>query len=289
MSYDSICCFRNSKKRGYRILFEITNRCNQKCAFCHAKGKKDVSVDDVKTILQHLSEIPIHDIILTGGEPLLNKAVFQIMNALQENNIDMDMCSNGSLVSRSIAKELKKYLSEISISLDTVSPIIYKELRGVDMLPKVYQGIDNLLSENIEVHLTCVVNQRNKTEVENIIKTAVQLGVRSVSFLRIIPDIATNFNQTQELAISNLECEEVLKVINECRKIYPLSINTKRLKNNICNEECGAGSNILGLTTEGCLVNCIMNRNSSSFDLLQNSVTEEDISKIFSFSNKCFV
>lgn len=201
----------------------------------------------------------------------------------------MDMCSNGTLIDRELALDLKKYLSEISISFDTDSASLYKELRGVDLLSKVYAGIDNLVCANVEVHLTCVVNRRNINDLESIINTASKLGVKSLSFLRVITSISADAERAQGLALGMHECEEVLRTINKCRDKYNISINTKRLNNNICHELCGAGKSILGITTEGQLLNCIMNRNSNTIDALHNKVTQLDIERNFLKMDTCVV
>lgn len=277
VGYDSICCFRNRHNDGFRILLEITNRCNENCVFCHAKDQNELFLDDIKKIIKKLEIVKIHDVILTGGEPLLHKQLFEILEWFRQNNIACDLCTNGTMVTPEVSERLAEYLSEISISLDTVNPSIYDALRGTkDGLKRALEGIRNLQKDGIDVHLTDVLTKENYAEVSEVIDVARKLDVHSISFLAVIVDVAKDKANTDRIALSEHEKSEVMKVINHYRRsTNDIIINTKRMCE--CpDENCRAGENILGITSEGKLLGCIMHRDKE-VDLLHGNVHEQDI------------
>ncbi len=284
-SYDSICCFRNRHNDGYRILLEITDCCNQHCIFCHAKDRKTMSIASISKIINNLRDIKIHDVILTGGEPLLHRNIFEILEWFKTKHIDCDLCSNGTLIDEQKAKTLANYLSEISISLDTVNPEVYDYLRGTkNGLEKAISGIIHCKNSGLEVHLTTVLTKSNFSEIEEIINKAEELGVHSISFLAVIVDVAKDKVETEKIALSDFEKEKVMEIINRHRN-QGMIINTKRIC--ACNEEyCRAGQNILGITSEGKVLGCIMHRDKS-FDINEQLLTKEMLIELQKNNTKC--
>ena len=183
------------------------------------------------------------------------------------------------------ADKLANYLSEISISLDTVKPEVYDSLRGTkDGLKRVMEGIKHLQKAGIDVHLTCVLTKENQYEVKDIIETAKTLKVHSISFLAVIVDVAKNKDYTETIALSDEEKAAIMDIINQ-DKSEGLIINTKRMC--ACEgEKCRAGVNILGITSEGNIMGCIMHR-EAGFSILEHELTEELLCDLAKNNTKC--
>ena len=285
--YDSICCFRNRHQNGYRILLEITDKCNANCVFCHWRDKSSLSLEQIKTIINNLKEITIHDIIITGGEPLLHNEIFEILEWLKTSGIECDLCTNGIMINEEIAEKLSKYLSEISISLDTSKPEVYDMLRGTkNGFDRVINGIKCLNQWGIDVHLTCVVNKENQSEVENIVKLSRSLQIHSISFLGLITEVAKRREETENIALTEDEKCSFMNKIKELRKKYfDILINTKRMDQ--CEKEiCRAGKNILGITSEGKIMGCIMRR-EKQFDILNEVLDETMLNELQKNQSRC--
>ena len=70
------------------LFLEVTSRCNAKCEHCGSScGDKiisdEISAEDLKKILFEIAQhYDAHDILLnvTGGEPLIRKDLFEIMD-----------------------------------------------------------------------------------------------------------------------------------------------------------------------------------------------------------------
>ena len=63
-------------------LFEITNACNLNCIHCYRenRGGKELSLKQIKIIIEKITASGVDSLILTGGEPLLRKDLFEILH-----------------------------------------------------------------------------------------------------------------------------------------------------------------------------------------------------------------
>jgi len=119
-------------------------------------------------------------VIITGGEPLSAQNWFKIVK-LFSKNFKTEMFSNGTLISKSIAKKLKTAgVSAIKISIDGAKPSTHDYLRGVPgSFDKAIHGLKNILSVKIPVMWQATISKTNINELDEMIGLAESLGVDS--------------------------------------------------------------------------------------------------------------
>ena len=109
------------------LFLEITPFCNEHCLHCGSRcGDIDVkdmlTVEEIKdTLIQVRKDFDISKmrLCITGGEPLLRPNFFEIMEFANNIGFAWGMTSNGTLITREIARQLKKAgLRTVSISVD---------------------------------------------------------------------------------------------------------------------------------------------------------------------------
>ncbi len=115
--------------------WEITYNCNFKCKYCNVwrnknNKMKELSLDEIKDIIDQLDRIGVIWITFTGGEPLLKKELPEIIKYCSEKGIITLVNDNGSLLKRKLP-ELKDCLNSISVSIDSPDERINDDLRGV--------------------------------------------------------------------------------------------------------------------------------------------------------------
>ena len=286
MSIDSICCFHSSKNDGYRILWEITNRCNQNCMYCNSTSISELQINNLNQILCNLSKICVSDIILTGGEPLLHPNWRLILEHLSENNYSIDMCTNGELLDKYAISYLKDKLSEISISLDTVSAEHYQSIRGSKNLPQVLSNIKTAVYEGINVHLTAVVTKYTVDDLDSLLDFCIKTNVKSINFIKMMTLGVRK--DVHDLYSGSDYINQFLSKIQEYRHLHSkLDINLKRFSGN---DICQAGEKILGITSDGYLVPCIQLMTSGipkSVSLLTSSFDSSLLTKIRNTKINC--
>ena len=103
---------------GLPNVFIRTTGCNLRCSFCdtkyaYSKGK-EMSVNE---IIEKISNYPCKHICITGGEPLLQEDIIDLINRLSKKGFKISIETNGSL---SIEKIKDK--NSLMISLDIKCP-----------------------------------------------------------------------------------------------------------------------------------------------------------------------
>ena len=109
-----------------QLFFELTLRCNSACFHCGSRCTPQ-SPDGlpVGEYLRVLDEVEARygnkmtQICLTGGEPLLYGDFFELAQAIHDRGFRWGMTSNGTLISREVARKLHETgMGTISISVD---------------------------------------------------------------------------------------------------------------------------------------------------------------------------
>ena len=79
----SVCFFRSSVKPPYKkIMLQITERCNLKCAHCFVDSEStgnEIPFEHIRnSIIPELIKNQVVKITLTGGEPFVHKDIEKI-------------------------------------------------------------------------------------------------------------------------------------------------------------------------------------------------------------------
>lgn len=237
-----------------------------KCSFCHRANFENEFYDyqNIEQTIGLLKEHAITNVIISGGEPLLHPHFFDIVKRLREEKFEIDVCSNGVLFDDNKLVTLRNFLSEISISLDGYEPGRHDQMRGLKgSFEKTIINIKKLIEHGFDVHITTVVDSQFAGEIVKTVDFLNALGIKTVSFLGLIPIDSGENN------IFHDDCQrKLIDQISEVRTKYPeMVINTKQLlcEQSKCN--CGAGNIIFGLGTDGIeLVPCLLTRKREGKD-----------------------
>lgn len=286
--YDSYCCFRNKKNSGFRILWELTTKCNLACPFCHVSPTRELNFPQIEAIMLDLKQLPIDDIIFTGGEPLLRKDIFDILELGQRLGFNMDLCTNATLVTESIAHKLHNFLSEVSVSLDGDDQA-HNQSRGSDKAyDRTVRGIRTLVEAGHQVHLTCVVTKYNYNCLSTVLQIAEELKADSLAFLGLIESHMANTAIRVDLSLNEEELQAVRNSISLLRSRSSIRVNTKRIFPHMAEEVCMAGNRILGITAEGELRKCILLTDQFIHDFKRGSFDAEQLNVLTAHKCTCF-
>jgi len=106
------------KWTGLPNVFIRTTGCNLRCSFCDTKyayfdGKKMT----IKDIMKSINEYHCRKVCITGGEPLLQGEITELINNLEKNNYKICIETNGSQPLNEIIKR-----KNLIISMDIKCP-----------------------------------------------------------------------------------------------------------------------------------------------------------------------
>lgn len=178
------------------VSINLTNKCNQHCIYCeigqgHVKSKKQLlALEDLKWIIDEMnvSGIPLLD--LGGGEPLLFKDIFEVIQYAYKFGIKSSLLTNGMLLpglSSDKIEILKDCESSVNISIDSFSVKNEEYIRGAkDALSRSIEGITILVKHHVPVNIMTVISAQNYKDLFYVVVNANSLGVNRVIFQPVI-------------------------------------------------------------------------------------------------------
>ena len=133
------------------VRISITDRCNFRCQYCMpAEGLEWLQRSDLLTyeeiarVAGILARMGVHDVRLTGGEPLARRDVHRLvtMLAADPHVHDLSLTTNGYLLERQLGDLVAAGLERVNVSLDALAPDRFFELTRRDALAQVLAGLD---------------------------------------------------------------------------------------------------------------------------------------------------
>ena len=180
------------------LFLEVTSRCNARCEHCGSScgdfiPKDEISADDLKKALLDISNhYNAKDILLnvTGGEPLVRKDLFEIMDYANQLGFRWGMTSNGMLINDEILEKMNQTNMEtISISIDGLKETHESFRKVPNSFDKIIDNIKKLQKvPSIKiVQVTTVANKKNLNELENLYNLMKELNVISWRVINVDP------------------------------------------------------------------------------------------------------
>ncbi len=260
-----------------RLRVLLTTKCNLNCLYCHKEGqfnkRYSITYNELKGLLKLLTNYGIDEVKFSGGEPLLYNHINEIINYTKnELNIKkVSVTTNGILLGDKIEEFEKSGLDELSISLDTLNPGIFKELNGGNDIyfNKTLKNISKAAKSSIpEVNLNITLTSKNIDEIPSLVEYAKNLNipVRLISFI----DVGKKTSKKTSDLVVNLD--DLIRKMNSLSNIKynpkkeihaytNFTINNYKITfvDSVCPDcvECGKRYAIR-LTTDGKLKPCLI-------------------------------
>ena len=107
-------------KNYKKIYIEITNRCNLSCSFCSKVEKplRNMTIEEFKLIISKIKDKTDTIYLHVKGEPLIHPNLVDFLDIAEENNLKVNITTNGTLFPQLVDKiKDKKSLTKINFSL----------------------------------------------------------------------------------------------------------------------------------------------------------------------------
>src|SRR5262249_48471331 len=117
------------------VSWNLTRRCNLRCPHCYMEGGKaaanELTTDECLRVLDELAALGTEMVILTGGEPLLRRDVYEIARAASHDGMWVVMGTNGVLVTDAVVETMIECgVRGVAISLDSIDAARHDGFRG---------------------------------------------------------------------------------------------------------------------------------------------------------------
>ncbi len=180
-----------------QLYFYLTQGCNLRCRHCWLAPEyrsednpgKYLSAKLFKQVVDEAKELGLTRVKLTGGEPLLNPDVCDIIDFVKTLDLGLTVETNGVLCSSEIAQQMSLCRDIfVSVSLDASKPEIHDAIRGVKgAFQRTLAGINNLVEAGIKPQIIMSLMRQNREEIESMVLMAQELECDSLKFNLIEP------------------------------------------------------------------------------------------------------
>lgn len=173
-----------------RLCWSILHTCNLHCPYC-LDGGKGLPVPALGTQQIYLKNMLSSQTLLTidfsGGEPLLHRHLYELMDQVKKAGVGITITTHGGFLERH-AERLSQYVDGIRVSLDGSTAEKHDRLRGKrGLFDALMRGIQKAQQCGIRLRINTVAMRQNSGDWEDIIKLARDLGAEEVSLLQFLP------------------------------------------------------------------------------------------------------
>lgn len=211
------------------VSWNTTNKCNMHCSHCYRdagkENKEELTTEEGKKLLDGIAAAGFRMMIFSGGEPLMRKDIFELIEYASKLGLIPVLGSNGVLITLEMAKKLKEAgAKSVGISLDSLNGEKHNNFRGYENAWKeTVQGMKNCKEAGLKFQIHTTVMKWNKEEILDITDFAVKIGASAHHIFFLVP--TGRGSEIEAEALNPKEYEELL--YNIMRKQQEVSIELK--------------------------------------------------------------
>jgi radical SAM protein with 4Fe4S-binding SPASM domain len=266
--------------KSYVISWNITRLCNEHCQHCYihaspfADRARELTTPECLQVVNQLEAVsPGALLILTGGEPLLRKDVFEISRYATERGFMVVMGTNGTLISPERAALMKANgVRGVAVSIDSLDEARHDAFRGYrGAWANSVGGMQVLAEAGLPFIVQTTVTQQNYAEVEAIAGFAAARGAKVFNLYFLVPTGRGAF-------MTNITPDEYEALMHQLLALQPkfmgqMLVNAKcaphfqrvlwehdpaspLLKGFVGAGGCPAGTHYVGITPDGDVTPC---------------------------------
>ncbi|MCI2888480.1 GTP 3',8-cyclase [Staphylococcus hominis] len=214
------------------LRISVTDRCNFRCDYCMPKEifgddfvflpkEELLTFDEITTIAKVYAELGVKKLRITGGEPLLRRDLYKLIEKLNriEGIEDIGMTTNGLLLKKHGQKLYDAGLRRINVSLDAIDDEVFQAINNRNIKAStILQQIDYAVSIGFHVKVNVVIQKGiNDDQILPMIEyfKDKHIQIRFIEFMDVGNDNGWDFNKV-------VTKEEMLSTIEEEFDIEPL-------------------------------------------------------------------
>lgn len=205
-----------SEYRPRLVFWELTTGCNLRCIHCRASATELMSPDDLNTreclqIVDQLALFAPFILVLSGGEPLWRRDVFEIARHAVSQGIRVALATNGTLVDEAMAQRIKESgIVRVSISLDGADAATHDAFRGhPGAFDAALRGIGNLQQVGVSTQINTTVSKHNVHQLPQTLELARRLGVDAFHLFLLVP-VGCGLTIAEDQSVDGAEAERIL-------------------------------------------------------------------------------
>lgn len=183
---------RSASERRPVVVWNATRRCNLFCVHCYSDSENktypgELSTDEAKAMLADLARFGVPAVLLSGGEPLMRRDLFELARFAKDLPLRLTLSTNGTLIDERMASRIKEVgFSYVGISLDGIG-WTNDQFRGMEgAFERAVKGIRNCMAVGQKVGLRLTLTRWNVQDLESIFDLIEGEGIQRACFYHLV-------------------------------------------------------------------------------------------------------
>jgi len=253
------------------IAWEVTLSCNARCLHCYSSSGPGVrhpgelTTEQALSIIDQLADAGLLILAFSGGEPLVRRDIFQLIERAASRELVVNVATNGAIINDRIARRLlDSGVRSITVSLDGANAETHERMRQVPGLyRRTIRAIETLVRHDHRVVVSFTPTMLNYEQGPEVVRLAYELGASAVNMSEYVPA----GRGTHDLSLPPETLRDVVGQWIEMRREYAgrmqIIWHDCRVALLVPPEEqdrysgCGAGKLTARLCADGILTPCV--------------------------------
>jgi radical SAM protein with 4Fe4S-binding SPASM domain len=178
------------------VHFDITYRCNERCVHCYLDHDDlgEMTTGEIEDVLDQLADAGVFFLALSGGEVLMRRDFFDIVEHARRRLFNVKIKTNGVMIREPEARRLRQLgVEQVQISVYSHRPQVHD---GITKLPgslrRTIEAIRFLKLQGLKVSMANVLMSANLFDNQGVMSLAKDLGVSYTLDPTITPKIDGN-------------------------------------------------------------------------------------------------
>jgi len=202
------------------VVWNYTQACNLTCRHCYQNSAHKPLADELTTdqkldLIDQIGHEYVPFLALAGGEPLVSKDIWTVLERCQQRGVHTTVATNGTLLSKETCQRLAESgVKYVEISLDSPVAEEHDRFRGLSgAWKRTVEGIRNAASTpGLRAGMAACLTRMNLHHAEAMINFAQDLGCTTFVHFNFIP-----VGRGQEMArldITPKQRETLMELLN---------------------------------------------------------------------------
>lgn len=269
------------------LHLEVVAACNLTCTHCFAgslpRHEDPLTLVELDDLFGQMAALGTFRLGLTGGEPLLRKDLFQIIDLATDHGLCPCVTTNGLLITEEIAREFgRRELVWLNVSLEGASAGTNDLVRGAGTFDRVLERI-RILRDHSRFTLAFTILSSNLHEIRACAELAEELGAGTAVFRPLYPvgvarhhlELMPSYEQYNAALneLTQLQSDHEFGI----RHIDPFSPASRSDAQSVIyqNHGCGAGNLVCSVSISGDVSPCsFLGRDSYTANVRRHSLKQ---------------
>lgn len=160
----------------------VTHHCNLNCIGCYSavdarNARRDLTLDELRVIIDALADAGCQHVVISGGEPFLRDDLPAIVAYVRERGIDsVDVLTNGTAVTPEKLAAIAPYVGRVSVSFDGPNAETAPVIRREPLFERLVAAVEMIREAGIAPHIIPTAHAGNIDALGEYVALADSLG-----------------------------------------------------------------------------------------------------------------